>query len=475
MPPVPGFANGSYVSRSGMMAGERCMNLFPELVPMGGKTRSALVPAPGLTSFASLSTGPGRGIFAQDGRVFTVYGTTLWELYQNGTSTNRGTVAIDANPVTFDTNGDGGGQLLITSGDLGYIFTLSTNVLTQPVANVTFGGQIDGFFTALDADTSTLRISASLDGATWTQSAQRTAFSDPWLAMITVEREAVLIGETTGEVWHNAGRSPFPFALRSGGEVQVGILAPFSLARFGGSCAWLGRTEHGSYRVFWMNGYTPVPISTPGIDWIIQTYVDGGSANNALGWSYEREGHQCYVLHFPDERAWVYDLSTNQWHERGYWDTSVARFTGYRPLFHATAWGRNLVCDSDGTDVYSLSSTTYTDAGGAALLRQRRTPHQSQENARLCFPYFELECQKGVGLTSGQGSAPLVGLRYSNDGGNTWGERRDRSVGARGNYTQRVRWDLCGSGRDRVWELSSSDPVATVWFDAYTDVETCLN
>lgn len=473
MPPLSGFVNGSYETASRVVAGEDTINLFPEAVPQGGKARSAFVPAPGTTEFAAVSDSPGRGAFAHNGRAFAVCGRTLYEFTSAGVATNRGTVAVDGNPATFDTNGIGGNQLLVTSGGAGYVLNLTTNVLTTPLASgAAMCGQLDGFFVSLNATTSTMRISESLDGSTWsgTQTAQRTSASDPWIAMIVQRGEIYLFGDKTGEVWYNAGLSPFPLAERPEGFFQTGISAAFSLAKFMGTIAWLGRTEAGNPAVYRMDGYTPVKISTPAIEWLIQTYDDAVGVDDAIGWSYDREGHSFYVLTFPtSDRTFVYDGTTQKWHRRGFWDTATGQWLEYRPIFHMHVFNRNLVLDSDSFRVYSLSSTVYTDVDGNGVRRVRRMPHVSDENKRLYFQDAELECDRGIGQTTGQGSNPVVGLRASNDGGYTWGVSRMRNVGQIGNYTTRVRWEACGSARDRVWELWSTDPAPTRWFDFYVN------
>lgn len=479
MPPLQGFVNGAYQSQSRIVAGELCVNLFPEVIPQGNKAASALLPAPGSLDFATLNDAPGRGIFSHKDRTFTVFGRTLYELAQNGTPTPLGTLALDSNPVTFDTNGDAGDQLMITSGDNGYVFDLSTNVLSNPLASgSTQCGQVDGFLLSLNAATSTFRSSNSLDGLTWNgiNIAQRTSASDPWVAMIVVRGEIYLFGNKTGEVWYNAGNPVFPFAERPEGFFQTGIAANFSLARLMGAATWLGRTENGNPAVYTMNGYNPVVISTPALEWAIQTYDDLVGISDAIGWSYDRDGHKFYVLSFPKAaHTWVFDGTTQKWHERGFWDKDEAQFDIYRPVYHASCFGKNLVCDSNGSKVYQLSTTTFTDVGGSELRRVRRTPHMSQGNTRLFFNSFELECDRGVGNANDPGSDPLVMLRYSNDGGVTFGTTRTRQIGKRGAAKTRVRWDMCGAGRDRVWELAASDPVATRWFDAYVDVQVGNN
>lgn len=475
---LPGFVSGAYESQSAIAAGERCINFYPETVDAGGKVRAALYSCPGFTEFGDTDDSPGRGIFFEDDRLFAVLGTTLFEFTSAGVETDRGTLAIDSNPVTMCTNGDGGNELFITSGDNGYILDLVTNTLTLEVSDVTFGGHLDGFFVALDAASSTLKISESLDGTTWdaTQIVQRTGSSDPWVAMLVSEEEIFLFGEKTGEVYYNAGLSPFPFARRSGGRFSVGIVAPFSLARFGSTMAWLGQSAQGSGIVYWMNGYTPNRISNHAVEWAIQQYKADGGISDAIGWGYESQGHVFYVLTFPTQgRTWVYDATTNQWHERGKWSSIANDFIAYRAMFHAQAFGKNLVCDSQGSKLYELSPTVYVDTDNEVLRRVRRTPHLADEHRRLIVHSFELEADRGIGLVAGPGSDPQVMLRYSRNGGKTFGAERTRSLGAIGEYDERICWDSCGAGRDWVFEVAVTDPVPARLLDAYLEVEACSN
>jgi hypothetical protein len=58
-----------------------------------------------------------------------------------------------------------------------------------------------------------------------------------------------------------------------------------------------------------------------------------------------------------------------------------------------------------------------------------------------------------------EGVDPQVMLRFSNDGGKTWGTELMRSTGKVGEYGKRVRWERLGRARRRVFEISTSDPV----------------
>ena len=469
-----GFCGPSYVSRSRLVAGEETINWYSAIIESEyAKSRRALWPCPGMKDFATLGDTKGRALFSERGQLFAIVGSTLYGISAAGAPANRGTVALDANPGSMSTNGDGGKQLFATSATKGYLLDLVTLAFTNPVNAVTMAGQLDGFFVALDAVTSTLKISESLDGTTWdpSQIAQRTSASDPWAAMRIFRKEIALLGTATGEIWWNPGNSPFPFAPRQGAFFEVGIEAPWSLSPFAGTIAWLGQSAKGSGIVYTLNGYSPERISNEAVEWAIATYRAAGDITDAIGWSYEALGHVFYILEFPTAgKSWVYDGTTREWHRRGLWTPALGDFAAYRPRFYANAFGKDLVLDGAGQKMYELSNTVYTDIGGASLRRLRRLPHISQENRRLFLDRFEVEAERGVGLAAGQGSDPLLALRVSWDGGQTYGNERTRSLGRQGAFSQRLSWEQCGSGRDLVIELSCSEPMPVNLFDGYAEL-----
>lgn len=89
--------------------------------------------------------------------------------------------------------------------------------------------------------------------------------------------------------------------------------------------------------------------------------------------------------------------------------------------------------------------------------RKKLIPHSS----------FELDCEVGRGLSSGQGSDPKIMMKYSDDGGRTWSNELWRSLGKVGEYKTRVVWRKLGSSKDRVYQVSGSDPVFIQINEAY--------
>lgn len=455
---LPGFCGPTYISQSRSASPEECINWYPELLEV--KTQEfpvVLYPCPGFTSFSTLTQSPGRGLFEEQDRVWAVGGATVFEVSGIGTPTSRGTMATDLNPATLCSGGDYVPSLFITSGDLGYRLNMSTNVLTQVVTDVTMGGFVDGYFVALDGTTSTLRISDLGDITTWTQTAQRTAGSDRWVALFIHHREIWLFGSKTSEVWYNAGTSPFPFLLYPGSYMEVGCAAAFSVASMENSLLWLGRDKNGRCVVYRANGYRPQRISSHAIEYLLSTFT---TVSDAIGWTYQDQGHTFYVLTFPTEdNTLVYDAATQLWHKRLFWNTATAQWNAYRALYHCFAFNRHLVGDRNGAIVYEMASDQYRDVDSAALRRLRRGPIIEAGGDWLTWQDVELLFEPGVGLQTGQGRDPLAMFRYSANGGFTWSGTRQVTIGAVGAYNTRCRFRRMGRGRRFVPEVSVSDPV----------------
>lgn len=463
----PFFCGGSYIAQSPIADGERTVNWYVERLEVPGATTPiTLEPTPGVTTIGTASSTQGRGHFAEGGREFAVIGTTLYEISVTGALTSRGTVAVDAHPATICTNGDGGDQLFVTSGNNGYILNLSTNVFTQVRTGGTAQGDaIDGYFLALDADTSTLYISDLLNGLTWdpTQFAQRTIASDPWIALKKLDRFVWLFGTATSEVWYNAGTFPFPFTPHPSGLVDYGTAAAFSPEVVNGTLLWLGATPDGHGQVLRASGFTPEVVGSLALHAAFEMYA---TLSDAIGDTYQELGHTFYLLTFPTAGGtWAYDATTPlelpqamRWAERGTWISEANRYEAWRPLYHAFAFGEHRMLDRSTGDVYRMDATLGLDADGRPIRRLRRAPGLWAENNRLFVSVFEVHLEPGLGLSSGQGSDPQVAFRHSGNGGKTWSSERLRSAGKMGEYDVRPRWTRCGSGPHWVPEIVVSDP-----------------
>lgn len=91
------------------------------------------------------------------------------------------------------------------------------------------------------------------------------------------------------------------------------------------------------------------------------------------------------------------------------------------------------------------------------------------EGRRIFLTHLTLDVQTGTGLVTGQGSDPVVMLRYSTDAGYTWSNERQLQTGKIGQYSTQVESWRFGYGRHFVIELSGSDPNTLGLLNLYLD------
>lgn len=473
--PYTGFIDGTGQLASPQINAERTVNLYPEIVDAGtGKSRAWLRGTPGLKPFATAGSGPIRAVVHQDGRTFCVSGSGFYEVFSDGTSVLRGIVIDDSNGAHIALNGNIGRQAFVVSGMLGSIFRLDTNAFA-PIVSAGFpptclsGLFADSYFLALWSGAPKFSFSSLADGTTWAalDVAQKSQTSDNILAWIYDHKELWLLGSQKTEVWANSGDARNPWAPQPI-LIESGIGASDSLAQGDDSIFWLRSDSTGGGTVVRASGYQTIDISSHALETALGQY---SRIDDAIGYFYKRNGHGFYVLTLPTAQAtWVYDVTTQRWHEWLYWNSRTGVYEAHLGRCHAYAWSKNLVGSRVDGQIYELSDTTYTDAG-APIRRLRRAPHVAKMNAPLTHNSLEVDFHTGVGLTSGQGVDPKVSLRCSDDGGKTWGNEIQASLGVEGDYGQLVYWDRLGQARKRVYEVVVTDPVFCGINEAYVDIE----
>lgn len=98
------------------------------------------------------------------------------------------------------------------------------------------------------------------------------------------------------------------------------------------------------------------------------------------------------------------------------------------------------------------------------------TPPVQDDRKRIFVPRFELEVQCGDGLPDDPTAGPQMMLDWSKDGGVTWSTLQLwRSMGAAGDYTQRLRWLNMGQARQWIFRLQCTDVVRRYIIGAYID------
>ena len=321
---------------------------------------------------------------------------------------------------------------------------------------------VDNYFVYNRPDTQQFGASAALSPISPALSfGSKDGAPDDLVSLIVDNREVYLLGEVSSEVWIYAGTIPFPFQRIPGTSTQHGIAAPFSVARLGNSFAYLSRNTRGQAQIVQMNGYVPTRISTHAVENSLTNQV----VNNAVAWAYQLEGHEVYVISFHTiNLTWAYDVSSGMWHKWLY-TNNLGQYERARGNCCVEFQGLVMVGDYANGKIYKLDPLNYTD-DGQHVRRLRRAPHLVADFQREYFDELQIQFQPGVGLPTGQGENPQAMLRWSDNGGSTWSNEHWTTIGLIGKYANRAIWRRLGTARDRVFEVSISDPVKAVIISA---------
>jgi hypothetical protein len=473
------------------------VNLFPEAIPegSGGKEAGFLMRCPGLRLLATVGTGPIRGMWVTDGVAYVVSGSEFYSLSTSYTATLLGPVS-GTGPVSMADNGT---QIFIACNPLSYIYNISTAVFAQ-ITDVDFPGAgsvgyLDGYFVFNEPGTQKFWVTSLLDGTSVDplDFASAEGYPDDVVALIVDHREIFLFGNTSVEVWYDAGTPDFPLARIQGAFMEVGCEAAYSVAKLDNSVFWLGSDARGRGIVYRANGYTPARISTNAVEYAIQSY---GNITDAIGYTYQQDGHPFYVLIFPSaEATWVYDVSTQLWHERAAFENGL--FVRHRSNCQMSYNDEVVVGDYEDGRIYAFDLDVYADDDQTQKwLRSWRALPTGQNNLKRSTHHsLQLDAETGVGLAQYPGNEviqkiiteaglylttesgdylttsaylaaagydPQVMLRWSDDAGHTWSNEHWNSMGKLGAYGTRTIWRRLGMTekiRDRVYEVSGTDAV----------------
>lgn len=470
-----GFVGPSYEAPSIYQDAQECINFYPEVDPTkppGTRGIVALYPTPGYAMVAQLEAAEVRGMRALSGGYYliVVSGASVYAITPAMAVTLIGTVSNSSGPVSISDNVTTANGLTayIVNGPDRYTWVAATNTFAAlPSTDGPWQGAdvcevVDNYniynqpgtqnwgATDLGSSLSTNAYYGSKDGA-----------PDNLVSIIVDHRQIYLLGEFTTEVWTDIGNVipgiiSFPFQRVPGTMVQHGIAAQFSVARFAEAFMFVSQDQRGQAIIGMISGYQFQRVSTHAVE---QSLV-GQTISDAIAYTYQIEGHEFYVVTFPSvDLTWVYDLASQAWHK--WLSFADGEFHRHRSNCGTNFAGMIIIGDYQNGRLYQLSNTVYTEAD-TPIKRLRRAPHLTTDLQRQYFDELQIQFQPGVGLAVGQGSDPQAMLRWSNDGGSTWSNEHWTSIGKIGQYQNRAIWRRLGMARDRIFEVSITDPVKAV-------------
>lgn len=454
------FVGPAYEARSQNVDAQRSVNCFMELDNASPRAPVALYGTPGTVRKFTLPTGPVRAGWKEGAFTWWVAGNTVYRVDAAYAVVTLGALNTGSGEVGICSNGQ---QVLIVDGQGGWIIDTAASTLSAITsegfpAGVTRATYQDGYFivTGQSGSQSFWINQTPYDGTVWDALDFSSAEGSPdnTIGLISDHRELWLFGELSAEVWINTGSLDFPFQRSGNTFIEHGCAAAGTICKADNTVFWLGADDRGAGIVWRAAGYTPTRISTHALERAMGGYV----LADAFAFTYQQEGHIFYVLTFPTaQKTWVYDASTQSWHERAWLNPATGVLSRWRANCSVFYNGAHLLGDYESGAVYALDLDTYTDDGGPIKRIRTTTATEGMQN-RLFYASLQVDMDTGIGTAIGRGSDPKLMLRYSGDGGHTWSNEKTATAGKVGEYGARAKFNRLGAGRNRVWELSFTDP-----------------
>jgi hypothetical protein len=417
----------SYVIRSVNAADSRMVNLYPEVIPEGGKEPAYLQRCPGLALQATIGTGPIRGLWSLGNYLYVVSGNEFYKLDSNYAPAALNQLLLEDDSLVLLEDGstilledaassvvgfvsgtgpvsmaDNGTQIFIAANPDGYIFNTATDTFAQ-ITDPDFPGAVtvgylDGYFVFNEPNSQRVWVTSLLDGLSIDplDFASAEGSPDGLVSLIIDHREAWLFGTNSVEVWYNSGDADFPLTRIQGAYNEIGCIAPYSVAKMDNSVFWLGADARGQGIVYRANGYQGVRVSTHAVEYAIQQY---GNLADAVGYTYQQDGHTFYVLNFTNaDTTWVFDAATGSWHERAGFRNGD--FKRHRGNCHARFNGDPIIGDYQNGRLYAFDLDVYSDAGVTQkwLRSWRALPTGGNDLKRTAHHTLQIDCETGVGL-----------------------------------------------------------------------------
>jgi hypothetical protein len=426
---------------------------------------------PGLKAFYA-GSGADRGMVVYLGQIYKVSGTSLISITSAGVATVRGSVPGSAScifAISYDDAIAGYGLLIATEGKR-YYYNQST------VTEITDADLSTGYSVAVIND---VAIYDNLDGIlTHSTNAAPTTISaffaetnttPDGIVRVYVWGQIVFVfGSASIEQWfYNGATTEFIFTRQEQATIPIGLAAKDSLASDELYMYFLGSDRQFKK----LRGSLPEPISSPGIanELARMTTVD-----DCRAWCMTIGEQSYYVATFPTEgKSFLYSSTYNYWVNLAYGTDSdnPARYLGNSYVY---AYNRHFVADYRNGNVYELDPLTYTDAGNTRLRIFVLSPMTGTQiglpGRNITVSSLELQAEVGVGLTEGQGIDALIMCQVSWDGGKTFSEITEVSLGELGAYTEIPKYDRFATGRSIVYRILCSDPIYLSIFGGIVEV-----
>lgn len=504
---VNNFVGGSRKADMNLVSQSYSQNLFVEQVGEDAPSQSVLRSIPGLTTFLEIPGTPrgrfvaSRGLDGQP-RLFVVFDNILYVVDyvdRKWTAVFVGYVNGGSGEVSMCETGGASSMVCVADGTSLHVVDPSSPsaVIADTYRNITLPKALDdkmdiepsfctyqyGFLTINDKATDYFYRSyqqpfeqtlsngkihwdvftdeLNADG-TIDQSAHREYghyimanwCPDPVTAMISTGGVLYTLGPRSFQRFNSTNDDDYPFNSPNTSSMNIGILAPDSLASIGENIYFLGASDVGQFGIYRANGSECVRISVPEMERVISRFKNPA---DAIGCCWTEDTHVFYMITFQeDDRSYVYDASLGLWHNRV--STTPNDNTDHAWRYGHSFLYQNRIMFLCRGAVVMEDHEKWTEHDERPIIRLRR----GGATINGCTPFYVdnvvFMLSNGYGNKLEPNVRPKVMFRYSLDG-TTMSNERLGYMGRQGEYRFMTVFPRLGYGCVLNMELSCSENI----------------
>lgn len=424
------YGKGAYQRTRGNLPQLDVVNMFVEMSNSQGVVMQSRPP---LGEVETVGAGPIRASLVRDG-VFDGDRFTI-----SGNKAYRGTTLLG----TVD--GDGVASIAVRAAEVlfnagGPIYSYNgtdfEEVTFPDSSNVAKVIYTAGYFIAVELGTGYLFFSAVNDGRTWDALDFFEVESEPDAVLDIVTLDGVLVagGPNSVEFFAPTGNADLPFSPIQQRIFEQGVLATGCMVQDDNTFFFVGYDK-----IFYRNGNVPEAI---GGDWLSEQISQSTTCRLYL-LKDQRHKHVCIRL---DSKTYAYDLTTGE-------------------PFELRSYGRtNFRCGPDFGDDETGKIWEFAEygAGNDEGIVERILTAGERLLAPKTYDNVTIECNVGTTpFLTGDYTDPALEFRSSDDGGNTWSDWEELSLGEQGDYRKIVDINALGqySLPGAMFQVRLTDPV----------------
>lgn len=341
-------------------AGGRLINTYPEKLPASAGKPAAYWRVPGLRPWGTSGGSNYRGALLVGGLIYCVISTTVYNFSViGGPGTALSGSVLGTAPVTMARNNKANPDIVIVAPGDGAFWinpAAPTVVAAYPDIDVGQPNAVvfhKSFFIFTYGDGSTRSSDPNSTNINTLNNATAESKPDTLYRPIPLGNgQLLLCGSNSMEVWGGQNDTGYPFsyvATIARGVVGINAIAGHDDG-FGKGIFLIGD----DFKVSTLDGYTPVPISTPDLDLQIEKELDKSVITLSV---YVSQGHGVVVVQGP-QWCWEYDTTLQTWHERkshlvDYW----------RGKFPIAAFGTWISGDRKSGNLFVIDGLKNTEGG----------------------------------------------------------------------------------------------------------------